>query len=71
MAELKVVADAPDVAADLRAQRREAVLRRNAVTADQIEKLSGTLTAHPQHAKRLWSAIETKAFMLARPNRKM
>lgn len=61
MSELKVVADAPNVTNEVRAQRRDAILRKRAVTADQLEKLSTELTTHPQHAKRLWSAIEQKA----------
>ncbi len=61
MSELKVVADAPNITTAVRAQRRDAVLRKRAVTADQLEKLSSELTTHPQHAKRLWSAIEQKA----------
>jgi hypothetical protein len=65
MGELKFVADAPDVTDAVRAQRRDAVLRKRGVSAAQLEKLSGTLTAHPQHAKRLWSAIDLKAFNLS------
>ncbi len=61
MGELKAVADAANLAGPLRAQRREAVLRKRAVTASQLERLSGELTAHPAHARRLWSAIELKA----------
>ncbi len=61
MGELKAVADAPNVTEPLRAQRREAVLRKRAVTASQLETLTGELTAHPAHARRLWSAIEFKA----------
>jgi hypothetical protein len=61
MGELKAVADAPNVSGTLRAQRRDAVLRKRAVTAAQLEKTAGELTAHPAHARRLWSAIEVKA----------
>ena len=64
MGELKFVADAPDVSNEVRAQRRDAVLRKRGVSAQQLEKLSGTLTSHPQHAKRLWAAIDLKAFKL-------
>ena len=51
MGELKAVADAPNVTGPLRAQRREAVLRKRAVTAAQLEKTSTELTAHPAHAR--------------------
>ncbi len=61
MGELKAVADAPNVTSALRAQRRDAVLRKRAVTADQLDKLTSELTAHPAHARLLWSAIELKA----------
>jgi hypothetical protein len=61
MSELKVVADAPNISNEVRAQRREAVLRKRGVTADQLERLTGELTSHPQHARRLWSAVEVKA----------
>ncbi len=64
MGELKAVADVPNVTPELRAQRRDGVLRKRGVTADQLEKLSVTLGAHPQHAKRLWAAIDAKAFAL-------
>lgn len=64
MGELKFVADAPDVSIEVRAQRRDAVLRKRGVSAQQLEKLSGTLTSHPQHAKRLWAAIDLKAYKL-------
>ncbi len=64
MGELKAVADVQNATPDVRAQRRDAVLRKRGVTADQLEKLSTTLGAHPQHAKRLWSAIDAKAFGL-------
>lgn len=64
MGELKFVADQPDVTNEVRAQRRDAVLRKHAVSADKLEKLGSTLTAHPQHARRLWAAIEQKAFSL-------
>jgi hypothetical protein len=64
MGELKAVADVQTVTPAVRAQRRDAVLRKRGVTADQLEKLSVTLGAHPQHAKRLWSAIDAKAFAL-------
>ena len=62
MSELKGVADAPNVAEAVRAQRRDAVMRRRGVTAEQLEALTDELNAHPQHAKLLWSAIEVKAF---------
>ena len=65
MSELKVVADAPGVTNEIRAQRRDAVLRKRGVSAAQLELLAGTLTSHPQHAKRLWSAIDSKAFLLS------
>ena len=64
MGELKFVADAPNITNEVRAQRRDAVLRKRGVSAQQIEKLSGTLTSHPQHAKRLWAAIDLKAFKM-------
>jgi hypothetical protein len=64
MAELKAVADVPNVSNEVRAQRREAVLRKRAVTAAQLEKLTGELTAHPQHARRLWSAVEVKSMKM-------
>jgi hypothetical protein len=64
MSELKAVADAPNVTNEVRAQRREAVLRKRSVTAAQLEKLTGELTAHPQHARRLWSAVEVKAMKM-------
>lgn len=70
MTDLKVVADAPNVPDAVRAQRREAVLRKRGVTAAQIEELGNELTAHPQHAKQLWSAIEVKAMQeTPRPKR--
>jgi hypothetical protein len=65
MGELKFIADAPDVTDEVRAQRRDAVLRKQGVSAAQLEKLSGTLTLHPQHARRLWAAIDLKAFNLS------
>ena len=65
MGELKFVADAPETSNEVRAQRRDAVLRKRGVSAAQLEKLSGTLTSHPQHAKRLWAAIELKSYKLA------
>ena len=65
MGELKYVADLPDVTNEVRAQRRDAVLRKHRMSADQLEKLGGALTSHPQHAKRLWSAIDVKAFSLS------
>lgn len=61
MSELKAVADEPNVSDALRAQRRDAVMRKRAVTAAQLEGLSAELSAHPQHARRLWGAIEAKA----------
>ncbi len=64
MGELKAVADVPTVTPEVRAQRRDAVLRKRGLTADQLEKLAATLGAHPQHAKRLWTAIDAKAFAL-------
>jgi hypothetical protein len=69
MAELKHVADEPAVEADVRAQRREAVLRKRGVSAAQIEGLADELTSHPQHAKRLWAEIEkrTQAMQSKRP----
>ncbi len=65
MGELKFVADQPDVTKEVRAQRRDAVLRKRGVSADKLEKLGATLTAHPQHAKRLWAAIDQKAFSMS------
>lgn len=67
MGELKVVADAPIITEPVRAQRRDAVLRRRGVSAEQLEKLSATLAAHPRHARLLWSAIEAKAVSLSLP----
>ena len=61
MGDLKVVADVPGISDAVRAQRREAVLRKHAVTAAQMEALDATLSSHPNHAKLLWSAIETRA----------
>lgn len=61
MSELKVVADANLPSEALRGQRRAAVLRKRGVTAAQLEALSAELNAHPQHAKRLWTAIEVRA----------
>lgn len=61
MSELKTVADAPGLTPEVRAQRRDAVLRNRKTTAEKLESLTSELTAHPQHAKRLWSAIELKA----------
>lgn len=61
MSELKEVADAPSLTSEVRAQRRDAVLRNRKVSAEKLESLSSELTAHPQHAKRLWAAIELKA----------
>ncbi len=66
MGDLKIVADAPEVSDAVRAQRREAVLRKHSVTAAQIEKLDATLASHPNHAKLLWSAIETRAIKESR-----
>jgi hypothetical protein len=65
MSELKVVADAPKLTPAVRAQRRDAVLRKRGVTAAQLEKLTPALTAHPQHARRLWAAIDVKALKLS------
>ncbi|MCC7053032.1 MAG: hypothetical protein IT355_07165 [Gemmatimonadaceae bacterium] len=65
MSELKVVADEPKITPDVRAQRRDAVLRRRGVSAAQIEGLSTTLTEHPRHARDLWSAIDLKAMKLS------
>jgi hypothetical protein len=64
MSELKAVADANNVTPAVRAQRRDAVLRKRGVTAAQLEKLTPELTAHPQHARRLWAAIDVKAMKL-------
>jgi hypothetical protein len=64
MGELKAVADANNLTPALRAQRRDAVLRKRGVTAAQLEKLTPELTAHPQHARRLWAAIDVKAIRL-------
>ena len=61
MGELKVVADAPDLTPAVRAQRREGVLRKRGVTAAQLEALDAELSAHPNHARLLWSAIEQQA----------
>ncbi len=61
MTELKVAADAQNVTDAVRAQRRDAVFRKRGVTAMQLEALIPTLTAHPQHAKRLWAAIDQNA----------
>ncbi len=61
MSELKAVADEPNVTDALRAQRRDAVMRKRAVTAQQLESLAAELSAHPQHARRLWGAIEVRA----------
>lgn len=61
MTDLKVVADYPKLTPAVRAQRRDAVLRKRGVTADQLEKLDASLAAHPNHAKLLWSAIEQNA----------
>jgi len=66
MSELKFVADAPQLSPPVRAQRREAVLRKRGVTANQIEALGDDLAAHPAHAKRLWAAIEQQAISLGR-----
>ena len=70
MAELKVVADEPQIAAEVRAQRRDAVLRKRGVTAAQLESLTPALTAHARHARELWSAIDLKATKLemVKPN---
>jgi hypothetical protein len=70
MGELKYVADLPDVTNEVRAQRRDAVLRKHGMSADQLEKLGGSLTSHPQHAKRLWSAIDLKAFNMSQKKKK-
>lgn len=70
MGELKAIADAPFLTEPLRAQRRDAALRKAGVSADQIEKLADELTAHPQHAKRLWTAIELKSMRVQRPERR-
>ena len=67
MGELKVVADAPGITEPVRAQRRDAVLRKRGMSAARLEQLSATLSAHPQHARQLWSAIEVKAVKLSQP----
>ena len=67
MGELKVVADAPNITETVRAQRRDAVLRKRTVSAEQLEELSATLAAHPEHARLLWSAVEMKAVKLSQP----
>jgi hypothetical protein len=70
MSELKVIADTPTLTDAVRAQRRDAVFRKLKVTATQIETLGPTLTAHPQHARRLWAAIDVKAEKLRTPVKK-
>jgi hypothetical protein len=60
MSELKVIADAPDLTPTVRQQRRDAVFRNRGVSAAQIEALGTELTAHPQHARQLWAAIDVK-----------
>lgn len=67
MGELKVVADASGITEPVRAQRRDAVLRKRSTSAARLEQLSATLSAHPQHARLLWSAIEVKAVTLSQP----
>lgn len=67
MADLKVVADAPSITPEVRAQRRDAVLRKSGVSADQLEKLNESLLSHPQQSRQLWSAIELKAQALVKP----
>jgi hypothetical protein len=67
MGELKAVADAPIITETVRAQRRDAVLRKRSVSAEQLEQLLATLSAHPEHARLLWSAVEVKAMKLMQP----
>lgn len=69
MGELKFVADLPMISDEVRAQRRDAVLRKYRVSADRLEKLGTSLTSHPQHAKRLWTAIDLKSFNLSQKKR--
>jgi hypothetical protein len=71
MSDLKAIADEPKLTQEVRAQRREAVYRQSKVTAAQLEALTPALSAHPQHAKRLWTAIDTRAsaLELKRPKR--
>lgn len=65
MGELKLVADLPMLSNEVRAQRRDAVLRKYGLSAEKLEKLGGSLTSHPQHARRLWAAIDVKAFNMS------
>lgn len=65
MAELKAVADDGKLTPEVRGQRRDAVMRKRGVSAAQIEGLATTLSAHPQHARDLWSAIDMKAMRMA------
>jgi len=67
MGELKFVADEPNISDPVRAQRRDAILRKRQVTAVQLEKLGATLTAHPTHARSLWNRIDLKAQSLGKP----
>jgi hypothetical protein len=68
MSELKVIADeGPTTDNAIKAQRRDAVMRKRGVSAKQLEALGATLTAHPNHAKKLWAAIDMKALALTQP----
>jgi outer membrane protein W len=64
MSELKVVADESELSNEVKAQRRDAIMRKRGVSAKQLEGLAATLTAHPNHAKKLWAAIDMKSLAL-------
>lgn len=70
MSELKVVANATGITEALRAQRRESVLRKRGISAAQLEALVPSLTAHPVHAKELWTVIEQKALDAEKPGKR-
>lgn len=64
MAELRVVADQPNVDKGLRAQRRAAVFRKHGVDAARLERIAAELEREPQRAADLWRRIDDKAATL-------
>jgi hypothetical protein len=66
MSDLKAVADDPKLSEPLRRQRRDAIFRKYALGAEQFEKASDALSGKPEHAMRLWRAIDSRAMKLGR-----
>jgi hypothetical protein len=66
LSELKAVADDPALSDAVRTQRRDAVFRKYNVRAEQLEVAARALANKPDHAMRLWRAIDTRAMKLGR-----